>query len=536
MIESGEYSFDLEQDAHVPEVVSGTDRNFGDYQLRYQIASGGMGTVYLARDFGPAGFVRAVAVKRIHPHLAGKRKFVDMFLDEARIVSRISHPNVCRIYDFGQVGGTYYMAMEYLVGESLAGVMNAMVKDPARFDEPRWHALACRIVADAAEGLHAAHELLDENGTPLNVVHRDVSPHNLFVNYDGSIRVLDFGVAFAAERLHHSTTGTVKGKYAYMAPEQIKSKDFDRRADIWALGVCLWEMLTAQRLFRRDSEVDTILAVGSVDIEAPSQHRPHLPPSLDRVVKKALERNPEDRYPTARALGRELLNVVSDLGISAGPAELSDWLKLLLYEEREEKLHMVETVLESPASAAMKGIAAADAQEADASLATPIVRLNGPWFASTKARWVAGLVIGSIALGLIVLGLALGNNLATSLPQPAPLRVITPATPVVMDPVSSFGVEPLAASKGADHVLPKAASRDSSETLGIGYVNIVTQNGWADVYEGPRYLGRTPRQIRLSDGHHVLDVRPFGREPSLRRPVTVRAERVTRVVIDLQSQ
>ncbi len=533
MIESSDFSFELDQEPHVPEVVAGTERNFGDYQLRYQIASGGMGTVYLARDFGPAGFVRAVAVKRIHPHLAGKRKFVDMFLDEARIVSRISHPNVCRIYDFGQVDGTYYMAMEYLVGESLAGVMNAMVKESVRFDEPRWHALACRIIADAAEGLHAAHELVDENGKPLNVVHRDVSPHNLFVNYDGSIRVLDFGVAFAAERLHHSTTGTVKGKYAYMAPEQIKSKDFDRRADVWALGVCLWEMLTAQRLFRRDSEVDTILAVGSVDVDLPSRYRSHLPPSLDRVVQRALQRDPEKRYATAREFGRELLNVVSELGVSAGPAELSDWLKELFREQRAEKLHMVETVLESPASAVIKGVHELETMLGD-SRATPLVQPLRPWWVpASRTRWVMGVLVGSIALGLVVLGLALGHNFAQPTPQTNTLPTIAAVKPVLMGSVESFGIQHVTLTPREKSQANEPREQRDDKEVGIGYVNIVTQNGWADVYEGPRYLGRTPRQIRLSDGQHVLDIRPFGSEPALRRPVTVRADRITRVVMDL---
>jgi serine/threonine protein kinase len=532
-MESAELAFDLELEEHTPEAVAGVERNFGDYQLRYQIASGGMGTVYLARDFGPAGFVRAVAVKRIHPHLAGRRKFVDMFLDEARIISRISHPNVCRIYDFGQVGGTYYMAMEYLVGESLAGVMNAMVKDSRRFDEPRWHALACRIIADAAEGLHAAHELEDESGKPLNVVHRDVSPHNLFVNYDGSIRVLDFGVAFAAERLHHSTTGTVKGKYAYMAPEQIKSKDFDRRADIWALGVCLWEMLTAQRLFRRDSEVDTILAVGSVDIEPPSVHRNQLAPSFDRVVLKALQRDPDNRYATAREFGRDLLNVASQLGVSAGPAELSDWLKQLFYEQRQEKLHMVETVLESPSSAALKGVHELNTMLGD-SQTTPLVQKQLWWRPSSRRRLVMGMLIACIALGLVVLGLALGHNFAQSPPQSAALpSAVKPVEPVLMSPLKAFGVEVPQPPTDDNAKGSHDRSRSGEKEPAVGFVNIVTQNGWADVYEGHRFLGRTPRQIRLGEGRHVLEIRAFGKEPSVRRPVTVKGDRVTRVVIDL---
>ncbi|QQR89031.1 MAG: serine/threonine protein kinase [Myxococcales bacterium] len=531
MSKSNELSFDLENEEQAPEVVSGSERNFGEYQLRYQIASGGMGTVYLARDFGPAGFVRPVALKRIHPHLAKRRKFVDMFLDEARIISRVSHPNVCRIFDFGKVSGTYYMAMEYLVGESLAGVMNAMVKEPERFDEPKWHALACRMIADAAEGLHAAHELVDENGKALGVVHRDVSPHNLFVNYDGSVRVLDFGVAFATERLHQSTTGTVKGKYAYMAPEQIKTRDFDRRADIWALGVCLWEMLTAHRLFRRDSEVDTILAVGSLDVEAPSAHRPNIPKRLDRVVLSALKRDPESRYDTARDFGRDLLEVVNEIGQSAGPAELSDWLRQLFREQRAEKLHRVETVMEAHARSPGPTVHERETKLEQSSPPSSGAGFRGLF--SKKNRGLSGLVLAT-GLGLVLLGLALGRTFAAQTHQRTTeldigLRAVAP---VPLDSVEAFGLDLPKQSTLKNDEKSNVPRRSESKII-MGYVNIVTPGGWADIYEGKRFLGRTTKQICLGTGTHVLELRAFGKTPKIMRPVTVGADRVTRVVVSL---
>src|SRR5688500_11115580 len=169
-----------------------------------------MASVYLARAVGPGGFTRPVAIKRIHPHLARKKRLVSMFLDEARIAARVNHPNVCAIFDFGEMDGSYFITMEYLVGASLGRLVASVVaNDPARLDDAQWHALTARIVADVAEGLHAAHELGDDHGKPLGVVHRDVSPQNVFVTFDGAVKVVDFGIALARDRLQQTETGTV---------------------------------------------------------------------------------------------------------------------------------------------------------------------------------------------------------------------------------------------------------------------------------------------------------------------------------------
>jgi serine/threonine-protein kinase len=210
----------------------GVEKRFGRYVLSRRIASGGMGTVYLARAVGPGGFDLPVAIKVIHPHLARRRDLVEMFLDEARITARIRHPNVCSVLDFGETEGTWFLAMEYLLGETLSSVIGNLQDDPAAMDDPRYRAISLRILADACEGLHAAHELRDADGRPMNVVHRDVSPHNLFITYDGAVKVLDFGIALARDRVHQTTTGGLKGKYAYMPPEQLQKRPLDRRADV----------------------------------------------------------------------------------------------------------------------------------------------------------------------------------------------------------------------------------------------------------------------------------------------------------------
>ncbi|HEY6879261.1 MAG TPA: serine/threonine-protein kinase [Polyangiales bacterium] len=278
------------------------NQKLGAYRLCFEVARGGMATVYLARKDGAAGFGKLFALKRIHPHLARERAFVEMFLDEARIASQLSHPNVCGVTDFGEADDSYYLAMEYLVGEPLAQLL-AQARTERRAMPV---AIACRIVADACEGIHSAHELCNGVGEPLHIVHRDISPHNLFVTFDGAVKVVDFGVASAAGRLHHTKTGSVKGKFAYVAPESIEGRPVDRRADVWALGVVLWETLTSKRLFRGKSESETLFAVMQRPIPSVSDVRAGIPAELDRIVSKALARNPDHRYATAQEMAQDL--------------------------------------------------------------------------------------------------------------------------------------------------------------------------------------------------------------------------------------
>jgi serine/threonine-protein kinase len=324
--------------------VRESERHFGRYELGYEIASGGMATIYLARARGPGGFDRPFAIKRIHPHLAKQRDFVDMFLDEARLQSRISHPNVCAVVDFGEVDGTYFMAMEYLLGRPLTAIMKAVADRPELQRSLRWQALAARMIADACEGLHAAHELKDEHGRSFHLVHRDVTPHNLLLTYEGAVKVIDFGVAFAEGRAHETRTGAVKGKFAYMSPEQVRGREIDRRVDVWALGVCLWELLAGRRLYGKRSDVELIHAIVNEPFSPPSSFVP-IVPALDAIVMRALERDVERRTPTARALGRELSTFIAASGIPAGTAELAELMQELDGVERTKRLDVVANLM-----------------------------------------------------------------------------------------------------------------------------------------------------------------------------------------------
>jgi eukaryotic-like serine/threonine-protein kinase len=232
-------------------------RTLGRYEVVGHLASGGMAEVLLGRVRGPHGFERAVVLKRILPHLARMSSFVDMFLDEARIIARIHHPNVVQVHELGTEGGELFMAMEYLAGESVSSLVRRLATRNAKLD----HALAAFIVAEACAGLHAAHELKTDDGALLHIVHRDVSPQNIFITFDGAVKVIDFGIAKSADRVARTEAGQLKGKLDFMSPEQCKSEPLDRRTDVFALGIVLYELLTQRRLFKRPSPAGTIKAI-----------------------------------------------------------------------------------------------------------------------------------------------------------------------------------------------------------------------------------------------------------------------------------
>jgi serine/threonine-protein kinase len=314
----------------------------GRYQLCFELASGGMAKVFLARIEGVAGFEKLVALKLIHRHLADQEDFVEMFLDEARIASRITHPNVCTVFDFGRAGSDYYLAMEFLMGEPLSRVMRAAVAEDDLVGSKRWTAILLRVMSDVCEGLHAAHELRNERGELLDVIHRDVSPHNLFVGYDGGVKIVDFGIASATDRLHTTQVGTVKGRHTYMAPEQALGKKLDRRADVWSVGVVLFESLAGKRLFKRSTEAATLAALVSDPIPRLSEVWPDVPPDVDAVIAKALSREPDERFATAREMGRAIERALMNMQQPAGKAEASELMEQLFVEEHAKRQGMVE--------------------------------------------------------------------------------------------------------------------------------------------------------------------------------------------------
>jgi serine/threonine-protein kinase len=305
----------------------------GRYRVVDEIGVGGMASVHLARMDGPGGFQKWVAIKRIHPHLVEDDQFVDMFLDEARIAAGINHANVAQVFDLGKDDNTYWIAMEYLHGEPLREVMRR-AEDRGQRISPE---LAARICSDAAEGLHAAHELRGKNGQLLGLVHRDVTPHNLFLTYDGYTKVVDFGIAKVADRLSSTRAGTLKGKLAYMSPEQVRGAEVDRTTDIFALGVVLWEITTNQRLFRMDTDLDTLEKVQACVVPPPSTIVPGYPPELEACVMKALSKRKQDRFPTAREFSRALQQSLVRSGRFVGPEEVAQFVRTVFGDRIQKR-------------------------------------------------------------------------------------------------------------------------------------------------------------------------------------------------------
>ncbi len=268
------------------------------YVLRTELARGGMATVFLGQIVGDGGFSRAVAIKRLHSHLAGSNESVLRFLDEARIASRVRHPNVVPMLDVVEHEGEVFLIMEYVLGRSLAELLATGVAVPLP--------IASAILVGALRGLDAAHSATSPNGEPLHLIHRDFSPQNVMVAADGLPRVVDFGIAKAAFRLLETETVSLRGKLAYMAPEQLNRRAVDHRADIWAAGVVLWEVLTGARLFKCEDAESTLAAVLTEPIPPVRDRRPDIPVSVDGVVARALTRDVHQRWPSAGAMADAL--------------------------------------------------------------------------------------------------------------------------------------------------------------------------------------------------------------------------------------
>ncbi|HEU5056716.1 MAG TPA: protein kinase [Kofleriaceae bacterium] len=321
----------------LPHKDAGT--TFGKYTLLCKLATGGMGELFVARQTGAGGFEKLVVIKRLLPHLAEDAHFVAMLLDEARIAARLSHPNVCQVYDLGEAEGHYYIAMEHLEGVPASMLLRRARRVGQRLEV----GLAAAILRQTCDGLHHAHDLTDSEGNSIGLVHRDVSPSNLFVTSTGVVKVLDFGVAKSQDALARTHTGALKGKYAYMSPEQVLGNPVDRRADVFSLGVVLFELLTAQRLFWRDSEYKMFQAIVEDPIPSLLELRPGLPPPVAHIALRALSRDPDRRFPSARDMGEALEEAIGGSGGVWKTAQVADYLMQHFGALVEERRRDVQT-------------------------------------------------------------------------------------------------------------------------------------------------------------------------------------------------
>jgi serine/threonine protein kinase len=306
------------------------------YAVYDEFAAGGMATVHFARLLGAQGFRRTVAAKRLLPHLTRDRDLALSLVDEARLAARVRHPNVVSTLDVVQTEGELLLVMEYVHGESLAKLAGLVLARGERVPL----AIAAAILSDALQGLHAAHEAKDERGAPLQLVHRDVSPQNVLVGLDGITRIADFGVAKAVGRMHSTRDGAIKGKLAYMAPEQLNAGDVTRRTDVFAAAVVLWELLTGEPLFAGDSHAETIFNVVSAPIIPPSAHGAVLPPGFEAVVMRGLERDPTLRFASAR----EMALALDACAPSVRPSEIAAWVERIAGEHIAQRARLLSEI------------------------------------------------------------------------------------------------------------------------------------------------------------------------------------------------
>ncbi len=532
----------------MPEV---SDQSFGKYHVFATLGRGGMADVYLAVARGPVGFNKLVVLKRLRAQLADEPAFREMFLDEARLAARLNHPNVVDTFEVGDHHGNYYIAMEYLEGQALNKILRAAIKQRMRLPPQ----MCARIAADALAGLHAAHTLSDYDGSPLGIIHRDVSPHNLFVRYEGHVKLVDFGIAKAASGSTETEIGVLKGKVAYMAPEQASGEGMDARADLFAMGVVLWEMITLKRLFPGDNAAATLHKLLTEPIPLPSEIVDGVSPELDRIVSKSLERDPSRRFQSAA----DMRNALEDYIVHAGGArsdELGRFVSHLFVKLREDTQSKIRAYMtrfnKAGSTQEVRALTAESLRRVEAATAPgmlsagggtgsqigPVTGSMGPARRSSSLL-VPVLVGGTFFVGgilLLVFGLRgqmrpteRGEVVAASstlgpvtfvAPPSAPPPSVAPAiaAPVLepdateqpaIDP-TSLPAEPASTRKPSTHkpsskpekqTEPAAAATPASEP---GYLTLETYP-WTKVSEGGRTLGNTPLvRVPLSPGTHTL--------------------------------
>ncbi len=438
-------------------VRTDTDADFGKYRLLAGIGTGGMAEVFIAVASGPGGFNKLFVIKRLLPAMASDPNYRSMFVQEARLAARLNHPNVVQTYEVGEHDGIIYIAMEYLEGQPLSRLRRALAKDARRL-----HPTTCiRIASEALAGLHHAHELRDFDGTPLKVVHRDVSPQNVFITYSGQVKLLDFGIAKAERSSTKTQAGIVKGKYAYMAPEQFLDSPIDRRVDVFTMGTVLWELIAGHSLFAGGTDAQIINRLFHEPIPRLSTVTPDVSTKLDDILARALERDPEKRTATAlemkEALDEHLATIGGareDLGriVSTTFAEAREAIDGILTQnlgratlaslEDVDELVSVSSIKTGTATVARSGTHRAVVVERSSS-GTPVPlpaaqampsSVPPPPALATRKRVIAALVIaGGIAGGLVSRSLSKPSNVEASQPPPtvivAPVPTPTPPPP-----------------------------------------------------------------------------------------------------------
>jgi serine/threonine protein kinase len=427
--------------------TASSPRFLGKYEVLARLDSGGMAEIFLARARGLAGFEKLVVLKRILPHLAAEEEFVSLFLDEAKTTVALSHGNIVQVFDMGRgEDGDYFIAMEYVAGKNLRRLIRRHVEKQG---QPFDVALATWIVGEILRGLDYAHRRTDSAGRPLGIVHRDLSPHNILISYEGEVKVADFGIAKAASKVVHTETGLIRGKASYMSPEQAQADPLDNRSDIFATGILLYELLTGLPPYPGENPQLVLRALTQGDPPAPpSSKRSGISPELDRTVLRALARRPEDRYPSSDLFLRDLGQYLVSTGEVVGPRDLAAHMTLLFSEEIEEERKQISAlpkVVELPVATArpQSGFAVPplDPKEQVPTLRfqtprDPMAPIKALTQSPAWARWAIGAAIPILLGGVFLFakGEWFQEPVPTFVPTATPTAVVLATTVTVATP------------------------------------------------------------------------------------------------------
>jgi serine/threonine protein kinase len=507
----------------------------GKYEILRKLAVGGMAEIFLARASGLPGFEKMVVVKRILPQLAVMRDFVEMFLDEARIAATLQHANVVQVYDVGVVDQSYFMAMEYLHGEDVRCIMSTLLGQGKKL--PIEHAI--NIMIGACAGLHYAHEKIGFDGRKLEIVHRDMSPQNVIVTYDGGVKVLDFGIAKASNRVAETRAQTLKGKIPYMSPEQCRGERLDRRSDIFALGIMLYEISVGRRLYKGRSDFEVLKQIVEGRIAPPRELDPAYPPALEAIVMKALEKSPAARFQTARELQVALETLSRQEHLYLSQLSLAQFMEQVFgqrieaWREAQSKgkslgEHLEERVIEAlePGEFTDETEALLPAelkveQKEGAEFLKAIARTAEPAGRRTRRYALMGILSLLAAGGAGLAAWGVGRALAPKAPIAAPPPVAAPVVAVAPPPVAPQPVvpspvvvapspsapppappapRPTSRAAAASHarIAPRAPAPAAEGTLVIG------STPWCTVKVDGVDKGPTPVSVKVAAGKHVV--------------------------------
>jgi eukaryotic-like serine/threonine-protein kinase len=561
----------------VPPQGSASPYRFGKYTLLAKLAQGGMGEVFVALLSGAAGFEKLVVIKRILPHLAEDPRFISMFLAEAKLTASLAHPNICQVFELGEIDGDYYLAMEYLEGVSLSRMVKKRVH---RGLDLR---MATGIACQALEGLQFAHRFRAPGGSLVGVIHRDMSPSNVFVTSAGLVKVLDFGVAKVSH--HHKTTVTgLKGKYPYMAPEQIRGMDVDGRSDLFSVGVVLFEAVTGEPLFHRENDFDTLQAIVNNERPRASDLRRDVPLDLDEVIERSLRPRREERFASAREMAEALTRAMAPLGGVATTGELADFLRRECAQELEDERGRIDRAADHLKEMTGRGVEVPDFNRrrarpvvetqidlqfsrnkrtqpfdpdgtTDTSAVTSVGGQASEVAAQVSARrrrlWVGVVAVGLVTAVGITAGLyvaeheasdvavgtaqvAPATNAAPAPPPPAPPPP-APAPTTVEQPAAAVDPSPPEPEKAAAERPEKKASRVKATAAeqtpppatpaGPGYLSMDTMP-YSEVFVDGKSVGITPviRHPLKPGKHSIKAVAQDGRTRKL--SITVQSGKV----------